>query len=259
MKWVRGVALMFGGPVVLIVGGIVWGPLMEWDLTQPQATLIAGLVAGPFLITAAYIAFHGQRENMKTEREKFDEQIKLQKEQALDELQLRRDQWVAEQRLTNARNVRDRDSALFARVLAFYAEVARAVGRTMRAIPALPVSAEDSSWAVVEAHLAEVVAASNDNTDFTSELRLAGYTISQFPLSPVHTAMRDLRECLRAAVAGRWQDATLREHVDPVNNKFSAAFAALSTRAVAAINERDNDVLTLANALESVDRPTGAA
>ena len=76
---------MFGGPVVLIVGGIVWGPLMEWDLTQPQATLIAGLVAGPFLITAAYIAFHGQRENMKTEREKFNEQIDVQKKQAQDE------------------------------------------------------------------------------------------------------------------------------------------------------------------------------
>ncbi|WP_206498895.1 hypothetical protein [Rhodococcus sp. KRD175] len=47
MKWVLGVSLAFGVPVVLIVGGIVWGPLMDWDLTQPQATLIAGFVAGP--------------------------------------------------------------------------------------------------------------------------------------------------------------------------------------------------------------------
>lgn len=149
MKWVRGVSLAFGGPVVLIVGGIVWGPLMEWDLTQPQATLIAGFVAGPFLITAAYIAFHGQREHKKTEREKFDEQIQLQKDQARDELQLKRDQWLAEQRLVNARNVRDRDGALFARMLAFYAEFARAVGRTKNAIPRLPVADPDSSWALV--------------------------------------------------------------------------------------------------------------
>src|SRR3546814_9587515 len=63
---VLGVSLAFGVPVVLIVGGIVWGPLMDWDLTQPQATLIAGFVAGPFLITAAYIAFQIGRAHVWT-------------------------------------------------------------------------------------------------------------------------------------------------------------------------------------------------
>jgi hypothetical protein len=259
MKWVRGVALMFGGPVVLIVGGTVWGPLMEWDLTQPQATLIAGLVAGPFLITAAYIAFHGQRENMKTEREKFNEQIDVQKKQARDELQLKRDQWVAEQRLVNARNVRDRDSALFARMLAFYAEFARAVGRTQRAIPRPAVADPEGSWALVDSCLVDVVVASNSENNFLSELRLAGYDPTRMPLRPVHGAMRLAREKLEQAVRMRLQDAELRNFADSAIAEFNTAFDDLTARAVAALDDRDRNVLSLADALESVDRPTGGA
>ncbi|MDQ0281280.1 hypothetical protein [Rhodococcoides fascians] len=259
MKWVRGVALMFGGPVVLIVGGTVWGPLMEWDLTQPQATLIAGLVAGPFLITAAYIAFHGQRENMKTEREKFNEQIKVQKEQARDELQLKRDQWVAEQRLINARNVRDRDSALFARMLAFYAEFARAVGRTKRAIPRPAVVDPEGSWALVDSYLVDAIAASNSENNFLSELRLAGYDPTRMPLSPVHGAMRLARVKLEQAVRMRLQGAALRNFADSVIGEFDTAFNDLTARAVAALDDRDRAVEVLADALESVDRPTGGA
>ena len=259
MKWVRGVALAFGGPVVLIVGGTVWGPLMEWDLTQPQATLIAGFVAGPFLITAAYIAFHGQRENMKTEREKFDEQIQLQKDQARDELQLKRDQWLAEQRLINARNVRDRDSAMFARMLAFYAEFARAVGRTKNAIPPLPVADPETGWALVDSYLVDVVGAANSKNDFTSELRLAGYDSTRIPLNPVHRAMRQARDHLEYAVRARLQDAELRDYVDSSIEEFGTAFNDLTARAVAALDDRDRDVLRLADALESVDRPTGGA
>lgn len=257
MKWVRGVALAFGGPVVLIVGGIVWGPLMEWDLTQPQATLIAGLVAGPFLITAAYIAFHGQRENTRIEREKFDEQIQLQKDQARDELQLKRDQWLAEQRLINARNVRDRDSALFARMLAFYAEFARAVGRTKNAIPPLPVADPEPGWALVDSYLAGVVAAANSGNDFTSELRLAGYDSTRIPLGSVHRAMRRARERLEYAVRARLQDAEVRQYAGSSIDEFGTAFNDLTARAVAALDVRDRDVRMLADALESVDRPTG--
>lgn len=259
MKWVRGVALMFGGPVVLIVGGTVWGPLMEWDLTQPQATLIAGLVAGPFLITAAYIAFHGQRENMRTEREKFDEQIQLQKDQARDELQLKRDQWLAEQRLINARNVRDRDSALFARMLAFYAEFARAVGRTKREVPPPAIADPESRWAVVDSHLVDVVAASNSENNFASELRLAGYSEDRIPLGSIHEAMRDARKTLEQAVRMRLQEAEIRAFADSAIDNFSTAFNGLTARAVAALDERDRDVEVLADALESLDRPAGGA
>jgi hypothetical protein len=255
MKWVRRLLLAFSSPALLIVGGTVWGPFMDWDLTQPQATLIAGFVAGPFLISAAYIAFHGQRENMKTERDKFNEQIQLQKNQAKDELQLKRDQWVAEQRLTNARNERDRDSALFAQVLAFYAEFARAVGRTERAIPKLPDEEDaDKQWAEAGAYLTDVVKASNDNNDFTSELRLAGYASSEFPLNGVHSAMRNARTALEQAVAKNLQDVELEAFIRPSIDSFATKFNDLTKRAVAALEKRDEDVLSLATALEVVDR-----
>lgn len=257
MKWVRGVALMFGGPVVLIVGGTVWGPLMNWDLTQPQATLIAGFVAGPFLITAAYIAFHGQRENMRIEREKFDEQVQLQKDQARVELQLKRDQWVAEQRLTNARNERDRDSALFARILAFYNDFARAESRTRKAVPELTEGDLSRTWALVDAYLVDVVAAANKTDDFTSELRLAGYSDTTVPMTPIYLAMRRLCEDLEVAVANRLNLDAMRTRCGKSLTSFQVEFSDMTKRAVAAVRQRDDDVLALANALETVDRSTG--
>lgn len=236
----------------------MWGPFMDWDLTQPQATLIAGFVAGPFLITAAYIAFHGQRENMKTERQKFDEQIELQKEQAKADLKLKRAQWSAEQRLTNARNYRDRDAQLFARVLAYYADCMRKLDRTLMAIPVLPVKlngdpVEKSDWAAAERYLAEAISAAEEKNDFASELRLAGYSNEEQGINAVHTAMTSTRRAVESAVPDMLQGSDLDAVVGEPYEKFKTAFNDLTVKSAEALAVRDEDVSELTAALESIE------
>jgi hypothetical protein len=51
-------------------------------MTTPQATLLAASISGPALILAAYIAFHGQRENRAEEARKFEIQMAEQRAQA---------------------------------------------------------------------------------------------------------------------------------------------------------------------------------
>ncbi len=62
----------------------------DWDLTQPQATLLAGVISGVLLIAAAYIAFHGQREQREAEREIHEEQMAEQRRRAAVDLEAQR-------------------------------------------------------------------------------------------------------------------------------------------------------------------------
>ncbi|MEW1881033.1 hypothetical protein AB0O58_15185 [Rhodococcus sp. NPDC080181] len=80
MKIIKPTMLALSAPTLLIGIGASWHHLTEWDLTQPQATLIAGLVGGPFLIAAAAIAFRGQAQTRQDERDKFEQQLQLERE-----------------------------------------------------------------------------------------------------------------------------------------------------------------------------------
>lgn len=86
--------------VVGLIGGHVCRQIPEWDLTQPQAVLIAavagGLVSGGFLIAAAWIAFHGQRQNREDERNRHDEMLTIQRQQHKDQLDAQREQFERE-------------------------------------------------------------------------------------------------------------------------------------------------------------------
>ncbi|QXW04026.1 hypothetical protein [Rhodococcus globerulus] len=75
---------------------IIFGLFYEndWDLTQPQATLLAGVISGALLIAAAYIAFHGQREQRAAERRIHEEQIAEQRRKASSDLAAQRAQLV---------------------------------------------------------------------------------------------------------------------------------------------------------------------
>ncbi|MBH5146336.1 hypothetical protein [Rhodococcus erythropolis] len=73
---------------------IIYGLIHEgdWDLTQPQATLLAGVISGVLLIAAAYIAFHGQREQRAAERLMHEEQMDEQRRKAASDLEAARTQ-----------------------------------------------------------------------------------------------------------------------------------------------------------------------
>ena len=75
---------------------IIYGLIHEgdWDLTQPQATLLAGVISGVLLIVAAYIAFHGQREQRAAERQMHEEQLAEQRRKAAEDLEAQRIQLV---------------------------------------------------------------------------------------------------------------------------------------------------------------------
>lgn len=75
---------------------IIFGVIHEgdWDLTQPQATLLAGVISGALLIVAAYIAFHGQREQRVAERLMHEEQMDEQRRKSSDDLAAQRTQLV---------------------------------------------------------------------------------------------------------------------------------------------------------------------
>ncbi|OZD05114.1 hypothetical protein CH275_12140 [Rhodococcus sp. 06-235-1A] len=74
--------------------------ILKWDLTQPQGVLIAGLISGPFLIAAAYLAFHGQKEMRQEERRKFDEQMKFERRKFTETLAEQR--YLSDQQILRA-------------------------------------------------------------------------------------------------------------------------------------------------------------
>lgn len=71
-------------------------PFRDWDLTQPQAVLIGALASGIFLVSAAWIAFHGQEQNRIDERQRHEDLLRAQ-----------RHQWTATQKATSALKYRD--------------------------------------------------------------------------------------------------------------------------------------------------------
>lgn len=105
---------------------IIFGVIHEgdWDLTQPQATLLAGVISGALLIAAAYIAFHGQREQRRDERARHNEQLRAQREQFREQLQSQREQWGATQRETAALKFRDEVRATYLETLKMQEELA---------------------------------------------------------------------------------------------------------------------------------------
>ncbi|MFE4501702.1 hypothetical protein ACFRFQ_17760 [Rhodococcus sp. NPDC056743] len=88
-----------GGVVVSAVISFALGRfarLHDWDLTQPQAVLIAGFASGFFLVAAAWIAFHGQKQNRLDERQRH-----------IDQLNVQREGWAAEHKAVSDRAYRD--------------------------------------------------------------------------------------------------------------------------------------------------------
>jgi hypothetical protein len=67
-------ALAFGLPTAVIAVLWSWERLNAWDLTQPQATLMAAVVGGPFVLVAALIALRAQRHTIEHERIQFAEE-----------------------------------------------------------------------------------------------------------------------------------------------------------------------------------------
>lgn len=55
MKWLKRLLLTLTPPAAIIGGGTLWGPFTGWDLTQPQATIIAAFIA----VSGAVIAYVG--------------------------------------------------------------------------------------------------------------------------------------------------------------------------------------------------------
>ncbi|ANS29385.1 hypothetical protein R1CP_23585 [Rhodococcus opacus] len=109
------------------------GPLSAWDLTQPQATLVGGIISGALLVVAAVIAFWGQRATRLADREKFDDQLTEQRHLAADELNAQRDQlqkqlaaqraqWENEQKARTALARRDELRLLYLSCLRYYTE-----------------------------------------------------------------------------------------------------------------------------------------
>lgn len=95
---------------------IIYGLIHEgdWDLTQPQATLLAGVISGVLLIAAAYIAFHGQREQRREEGRRHMELLKAQREQLAiqqtqfdDQLRVQREGWAADNKANSDRAYRE--------------------------------------------------------------------------------------------------------------------------------------------------------
>ena len=74
---------------------IIFGLIRDgnWDLTQPQATLIGGIIGGLLLVVAAVIAFSGQKAQRKEERERHDEQLRAQRKQFDDQVREQRTEW----------------------------------------------------------------------------------------------------------------------------------------------------------------------
>lgn len=105
---------------------IIYGLIHEgdWDLTQPQATLLAGVISGVLLIAAAYIAFHGQREQRREEGSRHMELLKAQREQLAiqqtqfdDQLRVQREGWAADNKATSDRAYRDEVRTIYRSVL----------------------------------------------------------------------------------------------------------------------------------------------
>lgn len=78
--------------VVGLVGGLVCRSIPKWDLTQPQAVLIGGAISGSLVVLAAYIAFHGQANQLRDERERHREMLAEQRTQLTRQLDAQRAQ-----------------------------------------------------------------------------------------------------------------------------------------------------------------------
>lgn len=104
-----------------VLGGVVCRSLPKWDLTQPQAVLIAGvaggLISGSFLVVAAWIAFHGQAQNRIDERDRHNMLLTAQRDQSNAQLDAQREQWRTELAATSDRAHGDNVRALYVRVL----------------------------------------------------------------------------------------------------------------------------------------------
>lgn len=98
---------------------IIYGLIHEgdWDLTQPQATLLAGVISGVLLIAAAYIAFHGQREQRREESRRHGEMMKAQRDQFDDQIAAQRNSWSLDQKSSSDRSYRSEVREVYIRVL----------------------------------------------------------------------------------------------------------------------------------------------
>lgn len=93
-------------------------PFRDWDLTQPQATLLAGVISGALLIAAAYIAFHGQREQRAEENTRHRELLTAQRQQFDDQLDAQRDASVSEHKASSDLEFRNEVRDVYVRMLA---------------------------------------------------------------------------------------------------------------------------------------------
>ncbi|GGG04139.1 hypothetical protein GCM10007304_17840 [Rhodococcoides trifolii] len=100
-------------PATVIVLGSLWQHLMDWDFTQPQATIIAGLIGGPFLLAAAAIAFQGQKETRQDERDKFEKQLKFERDNF--DRQMKEQRRQSKEQLEMQANVADANNATLLR------------------------------------------------------------------------------------------------------------------------------------------------
>lgn len=91
--------------------------LRDWDLTQPQAVLIAGFASGIFLVTAAWIAFHGQKQNRLDERQRHEDLLAAQRDQHEDQLNAQREEWKAAQKAASDLKFRDEVRDVYMRAL----------------------------------------------------------------------------------------------------------------------------------------------
>jgi hypothetical protein len=86
MRIARALIFALAAPLLVIGFGSIWHHLTGWDLTQPQAMVIAAAISGPFLIVAAILAFNGQAAIRMDERRKFARQLLFEKTKYTEEL-----------------------------------------------------------------------------------------------------------------------------------------------------------------------------
>jgi hypothetical protein len=103
------------GMLELIVFGLFYEN--DWDLTQPQAVLIVGFVSGFFLVGAAWLAFHGQKQNRIDERQRHEDLLTAQRDQHEAQLTAQREEWKAVQKAASDLKFRDEVRDVYLRAL----------------------------------------------------------------------------------------------------------------------------------------------